>query len=127
MGRTSRSLAGFALGAVVFAVPTTAGASQPTKGGCPSHTWVVSGPTEWLAATAAGVLAEGSTMEEQAGLFNFATVAEFEAWIIEGVFGEEVAVDVNGDGLVCRATNTPNGYPQFYFQVHDNKHNAKFA
>lgn len=127
MNRTFRLLVGCALGAALFAVPATAGASQPTKGGCPSRTWVLNGPADWLAATAAGVLAEGSTMPEQAGLFGFATVAEFEAWIIDGVFGDEVGVDANGDGLVCRATNTPNGYPQFYFQVHDNKYNAKFA
>lgn len=66
-------------------------------------------------------------MAEQATLFGFDTVVEFEAWIVAGVFPAEVGINVNGDDLVCRATNTPNGFPQFYFQVVDNKFHAKFA
>jgi hypothetical protein len=116
------------LGVAVFGVPAIANADQPTKGGCPLHTWALNGPAQWLEATRVGILAEGSTVEEQAAVFGFeGNVAGFEAWIIEGVFGEAVGVDANGDGLVCRSTNTPSGYPEFYFQVHDNKHHAKFA
>lgn len=116
------------MAAVVFGVPATADADQPPKGGCTSHTWALNGPAEWLAATKAGILAEGSTMEEQAAIFGFeGDLPGFEAWIIEGVFGKAVGIDANGDGLVCRATNTPSGYPEYYFQVHDNKYQAKLA
>ena len=102
-------------------------ASKSPKGGCPPGAWVLSDSAEWLGATRAGIIAEGSTIEEQAELFEFATVAEFEAWIIDGVFNPAVGINSNGDEWVCRATNTPSGYPEFYFQVHDNKYNAKFA
>jgi hypothetical protein len=122
-----RSLVACALAAAAFVVPATADADQPAKGGCPPGTWMLNGPAEWLEATENGVLAEGSTMEEQAVMFGFDTLADFEAWIIEGVFSDAAGIDANGDDLVCRATNTPSGYPEFYFQVHDNKYQAKFA
>jgi hypothetical protein len=133
MKMTIRSLVTCALATAAFAVPATADAEQSTKGGCPPGTWVLNNADQWVAATEAGILAEGSTMGDQAVLFGFVDeaglpdVASFVAWIIEGVFGEAVGIDANRDGLVCRATNTPSGYPEFYFQVHDNKYHAKFA
>lgn len=116
-----------ALAAAGFAVAGSAHAEKPPKGGCPPHMWVLNDPVEWVEATRAGVAAEGSTMEEQAELFGFETVELFEEWIVANVFDGDIGVDANDDDLVCRATNTPSGYPEFYFQVHDNKHHAKFG
>lgn len=68
---------------------------------------------------AAGVAAEGLTLEDVAGLFGFATVEEFYGFALEGWRG----LDKDGDGEICFKPTAPtqNAWPAYFFKFIDNQ------
>jgi hypothetical protein len=71
----------------------------------------------WWAATVAGILEEGLTVEGEAERFGFGDDLEaFKNFVIDGV----MTFDKNGNGFLCMKDipNTP-GHPGFIFLAND--------
>lgn len=68
---------------------------------------------------AAGVAAEGLTLEDIAEGFGFASVEEFYAFALEGWRG----LDKDGDGEICFKPQAPtqNAWPAYFFKFIDNQ------
>lgn len=67
---------------------------------------------------AAGVAAEGLTLEEVAAQFGFSSVEEFYGFALEGWRG----VDKDRDGEVCFKPLPPqNSFPAYFFVFADNR------
>jgi hypothetical protein len=116
---------------LVAAIPGVASAkddngTRPNSGSCAPGVWVLSGPTDWLAATWAGFASEGYSPEEAAELFGYESVEAFGDFIVANVF-DDPALDRNDDDRVCRSTTNAGGIPDWFFGVDDNKFNVKFA
>lgn len=102
----------------VIALPASAMAAKPSNN-CPaaSSGWVQVDGEGWWAATVAGIIKEGLTVESEAERFGFGDDVEaFKQWVIAGVF----SLDRNGNGFICMQDlpNTP-GLPAFLLNAVD--------
>lgn len=77
------------------------------------------GVDEWWDMTLVGIVAEGVSMEDLFATFGVADVDAFYELVLGGI----LALDSNGNGVVCARPFPPqqNGTPLYYFHAIEDK------